>query len=98
MARIRSLNPGTQNVTVHPSAVDCFHQVITGPDNEVLLHLSTFGSDKRDSPPKSSQSLQIDKAMAVNLLAVLAATFPGIVFGGRDFVLHDDLRSDQLAP
>lgn len=78
MARLRSLTNGTQNVKVHPTEVDCFHQVITASDGARLLHLTTFGSDERRSGPKSSQSLQIDQAVARELVDILRTTFPGI--------------------
>ena len=76
MARIRSLQPGIQNVVVHPTAVDCFFQVVAAPDGSTILHLSTFGSEDRASRPKSSQSLQIDEEIASQMVAVLRATFP----------------------
>lgn len=78
MARLRSLEKGMQNVQVHPTEVDCFYQAITAADGTRLLHLSTFGSDRRRSEPKSSQSLQIDEATARELMAVIRSTFPGI--------------------
>jgi hypothetical protein len=78
MARVRSLSRGHQNVALHSSSVDCFHQVVTGPGNTVVLHLSTFGSDDRHSAPKSSQSLQIDEDIASGLLRVLSVTFPSL--------------------
>lgn len=78
MARLRSLESGAQNVKVHSTEVDCFHQVVTATDGARLLHLTTFGSDQRRSGPKSSQSLQIDEATARALMAVIRTTFPGI--------------------
>lgn len=78
MARLRKLEKGTQNVRVHPTEVDCFHQVVTTTDGTRLLHLTTFGSDQRRSDPKSSQSLQIDEPTARELVAVIRAAFPGI--------------------
>lgn len=79
MARLRSIAPGTQRVTPHPTLVDCFWQTVNGPGGETLVHLSTFGSDDRQSKPKSSQSLQLDRAQAEQLLGVLSAAFPGLV-------------------
>lgn len=77
MARVRSLQQGAQDVKSHPSEVDCFYQLITNPAGEVLVHLSTFGSDHRRSQPKSSQSLQLDEDVARQLIAVLQKAFPG---------------------
>lgn len=78
MARLRNLEPGTQAVKVHPTEVDCFHQVVSTSDGTRLLHLSTFGSDDRRSGPKSSQSLQLDENSARELLAIIKTTFPGL--------------------
>lgn len=78
MARVRSLAQGTQAIRPHESEVDCFYNVINQPDGTRLLHLSTFGSDHRQSKPKSSQSIQIDQACAQELVALLQTTFPGI--------------------
>lgn len=78
MARLRSLQPGNQNVKVHPSEVDGFHQLAIGDDGRPFLHLTTFGSDSRKSQPKSSQSLQLDEGMARQLVALLRETFPGL--------------------
>ncbi|GAB2468791.1 hypothetical protein [Jatrophihabitans fulvus] len=78
MARLRSLEAGKQNVRVHPSEADDFYQVVAGRDGKRYLHLSTFGSDDRKSEPKSSQSIQVDDAMAGELVAVLRKVFPEI--------------------
>lgn len=76
MARIRSFEKGAQNVRPHASEVDCYHQVIGGSDGEALLHLSTFGSDQRQSKPKSSQVLQLDEASAAELIRIMRSAFP----------------------
>lgn len=77
MAIIRSIEAGTQRVNRHDSEVDCYYQIID--DGERLLHLSTFGSDNRQSKPKSSQSIQLDRDMAVQLIEVLLKVFPDIL-------------------
>lgn len=78
MARIRRFEPGVQDVRPHASEVDCFHQTLRDEDGCLLLHLSTFGSDQRQSKPKSSQVLQVDEQGAAQLMSILRATFPGI--------------------
>lgn len=78
MAIIRSLTPGIQNVKAHESEVDCTFQVVEAPDGSRLLHLSTFGSEKRQSQPKVSQTIQLDREMAAQLVQVIKMTFPGI--------------------
>lgn len=78
MARLRSLEAGTQDVRVHPTVVDCYYQPVAAPDGTRYLHLSTFGSDSRRSGPKSSQSIQLDEAAARELVAIIKVIFPGI--------------------
>lgn len=77
MAIIRSLSKGTSVVARHPSSVDATYQVISDATG-TLLHVSTYGSDDRMSPPKVSQTLQLDRTVAMQLLAVLREAFPGI--------------------
>ncbi|GAA1008930.1 hypothetical protein GCM10009551_091010 [Nocardiopsis tropica] len=75
MARIRALEPGSQTVRRHPTEVDCYYSVVTDGNGD-LLHLSTFGSDDRQSDPKSSQSIQLDEAAAGQLLDIIVKAFP----------------------
>lgn len=75
MARVRTLNEGTQSVNAHPTEVDCFYQAVVDRDGNKLLHLTTFGSDERRSNPKSSQSIQLDEARARELIRVIQRTF-----------------------
>lgn len=75
MARIRSLQSGSQNVRPHKSEVDCFWQLIQ-TDTTPLLHLTTFGSDSRQWEPKSSQSIQLDEELARQLVQVIRTVFP----------------------
>lgn len=78
MARLRSLEVGTQEVRVHPTEVDCYYQNVAAPDGTRYLHLSTFGPDNRRSGPKSSQSIQLDEDAARRLVAVIRDVFPDI--------------------
>lgn len=78
MARIRSIKASTQSVTPHPTEVDCYFSTITDSDGNTILHLTTFGSDDRKSKPKSSQSIQIDIAMAKQLVEVIYDAFPAL--------------------
>ena len=75
MARIRLLAEGSQQVSVHPTEVDCYYQVVVGSDGETYLHLTTFGSDGRRSEPKSSQSIQLSRGVAEELVRVIERTF-----------------------
>lgn len=76
MAVIRRFIPGNQTVRPHPTEVDCYHQVLGGAAPR--LHLSTFGSDDRQSEPKSSQSIQLDETSARELLEILERAFPAL--------------------
>jgi len=76
MARIREIIRGTQSIRPHTTEVDCYYDVVHASDGTTLLHLTTFGSDKRQSKPKSSQSIQIDGKIARQLVDLLVTTFP----------------------
>ena len=81
MAKVRSIAPSNQRVKAHPTEVDCQFAVIRDGAGDTLIHLSTFGSDNRMSAPKSSQSFQLDRPMAEQLVELLIDTFglnPGI--------------------
>jgi hypothetical protein len=43
-----------------------------------LVQLSTFGSAERQSEYKVSQTLQVDRARAGELVEILRAAFPGL--------------------
>lgn len=75
MAVVRSISKGAQNVGVHPTKVDMFYQVIFDGAGRRYIHLTTFGSSDRASAPKSSQSIQLDAAMAEELVTLLNETF-----------------------
>lgn len=75
MARIRRITEGRQDVRVHPTEVDCTFQTVYDSDGTKYLHLTTYGSDTRKSGPKSSQTIQIDQAHALELIRILAETF-----------------------
>ncbi|EOM74218.1 hypothetical protein DW322_04525 [Rhodococcus rhodnii] len=77
MARVRKLEKGIQRIQPHTSEVDCFYNVVLDGE-DTLLHLTTFGSDLRQSKPKSSQSIQIDEKMAQQLVELMRNTFPSI--------------------
>lgn len=76
MAKIRKISKGSQSVRPHLSEVDCYYQLISDANGGLLLHLSTFGSDQRQSEPKSSQVLQLDESAAAELIDVIKFAFP----------------------
>lgn len=78
MAKVRGFEVGVQDVRPHRSEVDCFHQVLRDEDGSTLVHLSTFGSDQRQSKPKSSQVLQLDERAAAELIQILRSAFPRV--------------------
>jgi hypothetical protein len=75
MARVARFEPGGQELRLHESEVTCFFQVIPSQVGPVL-HLSTFGSTGRQSSPKSSQSIQLDRIAAHELFEVMRQAFP----------------------
>lgn len=76
MATIRSLVPASSNIKRHRTTVDATYQVINDGAG-TLFHLSTYGSDDRESPPKVSQTIQFDREVAEQLMAALRDAFPG---------------------
>jgi hypothetical protein len=77
LARVRSFAPSTQVIRLHTTEVDCEY-VVVGDGVERVVHLSTFGSDDRQSERKSSQSIQLDRESAAELVAILLSAFPDI--------------------
>lgn len=75
MAIIRSFDPGHQSIRVHTTEVDCYYQTVTAKDGSTFLHLTTFGSDNRAIPGKSSQSIQLSASSARALVEIIEATF-----------------------
>jgi 5-methylcytosine-specific restriction protein B len=77
MARIREIVPGSQEIRPHKAenAVTCQYQIVNDDSGDTLLHISTFGSESRESKPKSSQSIQLDRENAIELIAILRQTF-----------------------
>lgn len=77
MARVREIIQGTQSVRAHKveRSVTCQYQVVYDGAGDILLHLSTFGSEKRASSSKSSQSIQLDREIAKELMDILMRTF-----------------------
>ena len=78
MAKVRSLTKNSSSSKSHPTEVDAEWSLIRTDDGELLLQLSTFGSDLRASTKKVSQTLQFDRSMAKGFKIVLEGAFPGI--------------------
>jgi hypothetical protein len=75
VAIIRSFSRGNQSVQPHRSEVDCYYQTVTADDGSLYLHLTTFGSDDREVPGKSSQSIQLRGDTARELVMIIESTF-----------------------
>lgn len=75
MARIRSLSESRGDGRAHPTDVDCDWLVVRTQSGQPLLQLSTYGSDTRASRPKVSQTIQLDRTVAKELVEVLTRTF-----------------------
>lgn len=74
MARITEFFKTTGTARPHPTQVECGWQVIEG--EQTLLQLSTYGSDHRMSNKKVSQTLQLDRERARELLRIIRSAFP----------------------
>lgn len=61
---------------MHPSECDAEWSILQFGNESVLLQISTFGSDERQSHPKVSQTLQIDHHIATQLKLAIEAAFP----------------------
>lgn len=75
MARIRDLFHENRASRPHPTEVDCGWTVVHTSDGGKLVQLSTYGSDFRASDKKVSQTIQVDRATAAELVALLKGTF-----------------------
>ncbi|RJL20792.1 hypothetical protein [Bailinhaonella thermotolerans] len=77
MARIREFHRTTQDARPHPTEVECGYQSVL-TSNGKLLQLSTYGSDSRRSDKKVSQTIQLDKERAEELVRIIKEAFPDV--------------------
>lgn len=75
MALIRSLEPGTGSSRAPKTEVDATYVVYDSADRGTILKITTYGSDLRKSSPKPSQVIELDEAMARQLLRVINDSF-----------------------
>lgn len=66
---------GTPSAVVHPTEVDCEVRQVLTAGGQTYLQLSTFGSANRVSEPKVSQTIQIDREIALKLRQLIEETF-----------------------
>jgi hypothetical protein len=74
MALITSLDRVSKPARRH-DPVECSYDVIT-LGNEILLQLDTYGRKTRRFPGKVSQSIQLNRAAAEQLRAIIDSVFP----------------------
>ena len=77
MALVTGFVEGSAKARVHPTSVECEWQVVLGPRGS-LVQLTTFGSARRQMPGKASQTFQLDRESAAELVEILRRTFPGL--------------------
>jgi hypothetical protein len=77
MAIIREFHHVTSDKSVLHSPVSCGWRAFHAGDVKIL-QLDTYGSDTRKIPNKVSQSIQLDREAAAELLTLIRDTFPGI--------------------
>jgi 5-methylcytosine-specific restriction protein B len=77
MAKIARFFRTTTASRPHPTEVECGWQIVSGPDGD-MLQLSTFGSDSRASDKKVSQTFQLDRDAAAELVSIVGQAFPGL--------------------
>jgi hypothetical protein len=76
MALVRTFTPDERSSSrPHPTRVDARWQVIRDRGGDALFQISTYGSDERESEPKVSQTIQINRIVAEELVRRLRETF-----------------------
>jgi bacterioferritin (cytochrome b1) len=75
IVRFRELEP-PRSSRPHTD-VECGYTILN-LDGEPLLQLDTYGSEDREIPGKVSQSLQLDRRAAEQLMNLIRRSFPGI--------------------
>ncbi len=79
MARITQFEKLETMTSNRPhTKVECGYRVVNTSRDEVLLQLDTYGSDGRQIPGKTSQSVQLDEAAALDLVQIILKTYPQI--------------------
>jgi hypothetical protein len=77
MALIDSFVPrSTEHQSVH-RPVECGWRFFT-VEGETVLQLDTYGTDEREFRGKVSQSIQVDRAGARALVAIIDQAFPNL--------------------
>lgn len=77
MALIRSLSKVSKDKQRRHQEVDGGWSVVT-LDGETYFQLDTYGTDDRQDVATISQSFQVSRDQAGNLIRILRETFPGL--------------------
>lgn len=81
MARIRRfVRSDNWSGSAQPTEVECAWKVVDSGSSR-LLQLDTFGSAARMHPGKQSQTLQLNRSAAAELVRIIEAAFPGMTSG-----------------
>jgi hypothetical protein len=59
-----------ERLSAHNTTVECGWTII-GNNNEAVLHLRTQGSEVRQNKGQTSQTIQLDRERALELLGIL---------------------------
>jgi hypothetical protein len=78
MALIRSIEPDKHPARPPRTDVDCLYGVVHTDAGAKLLRLATLGSDDRKLQPKPSQIIELDEAIAAELVRIIFDVFPTI--------------------
>lgn len=77
MALVREFRQVTSDKSILHRPVSCGWRSFE-VDGATILQLDTYGSEMRKIPHKISQSIQLDRAGAGELLDLIRKAFPGI--------------------
>lgn len=77
MAVIGSFFQSHEGRGLHGTIVECGWQSLLH-NGETILQLSTYGSDQRKSEKKVSQTIQLDRTRAEELINIVRHVFPGL--------------------
>lgn len=78
MVKIQAVTRSSSSIQPHKTESICTFQTVSGTDDEVLLHIATYGSAERAMPGKASQQIQFTESGARDLLEAIFSAFPAL--------------------
>lgn len=78
MARITSFDKVLSESGRSRTTVSCGHRTIDLSDGTRAVQLVTYGSAERKLTGKASQSIELDREHAAELITILREAFPGL--------------------